>query len=48
MHVEIFEQKLEALRAQQSQEVTTETTTVATTSETTPNISEGIYTHTNN
>ena len=43
MLVEIFEQKRQALIAQESQEVTTETTTVATTSETAPNISEGTY-----
>jgi len=42
MYIETFKEKQEAIRAQQSQQVTTETTTVATTSNTTPVISEGI------
>ena len=45
MYIETFKEKQQAIRAQQSQQVATETTAVATTSNTTPVISEGTYVH---
>ena len=42
MYIETFEDKQEAIRARQSQQVTTETTAVATTSNTTPVIGKGV------
>ena len=42
MYIETFKEKQQAIRAQQSQQVATETTAVATTSNTTPVISEGV------